>query len=220
MNSDGLIDRILEIIGGQSARNFAKLAGVNDGTLRSILKGSRPSIDIVIQIAKAGNVNIDWLATGNGPKDTSDAAIGRVGDYIGIPRVSAHLSAGNGHWNEQSIEILDHIPFTQEFLNRKLGRVTPDGLIILEADGDSMSPTIADGDLIMVDQKVERITDGIYAFLLNDMALIKRLRRSVSGDIDVISDNPHYENERLNADEFQQFSLIGKVVWSGHHFSR
>ncbi|GEO81959.1 helix-turn-helix domain-containing protein [Pararhodospirillum oryzae] len=66
MNTDSLPDRIRQIIGGESARSFAMRAGISDSTLRSVLKGTSPTLDTLIPIARAADVNLEWLATGRG----------------------------------------------------------------------------------------------------------------------------------------------------------
>lgn len=71
-----LASRIREAIGTESARSFAVRAGISDSTLRSILKGSSPTLDSLVPIAKAANVSVDWLATGEGPRHRGDASRG------------------------------------------------------------------------------------------------------------------------------------------------
>ncbi len=76
MMGSGLASRIREAIGTESARSFAVRAGISDSTLRSILKGSSPTLDSLVPIAKAADVSVDWLATGEGPKHRGGAARG------------------------------------------------------------------------------------------------------------------------------------------------
>lgn len=62
----GLISRLVFLIGKESTRNFANRVGVKDSTLRSVLKGTRPSIDFVISVANGSGASLEWLATGQG----------------------------------------------------------------------------------------------------------------------------------------------------------
>ena len=142
--------------------------------------------------------------------------------YVGIPRYDASLSAGNGSWNADRATLLDHIPFTPEFLRRRLGRSSTEDLLILTAEGESMDPIISDGDLVMIDQRKKDLKDGIFAFVHNGEARIKWLRKTISGDIEVISLNqsPLFPKETIKKDELEGFKLIGKAVWCGHHFAR
>ena len=220
MNSDGLIQRIEQASEGMSARQFAQKANLSEGTLRSVKKGSSPTLETLLAICRAGNVSVGWLATGEGPMRPGEESPDQPTEFVGIPRYNATLSAGNGHWNPDHTDILDHIPFTPEFLRRRLGRSNPDDLIILAANGDSMEPQISDGDLVMIDQRKKDLIEGIFAITLNGMARVKRLRPMLNGDLEILSDNPLYDKEVLKKENVQEFQVIGKVVWCGHHFAR
>lgn len=63
-----LKERVIEVIGKESTRSFAQKSGVGESTLRNIIDGAMPRIDILLRIAKEGGVNIHWLATGEGDK--------------------------------------------------------------------------------------------------------------------------------------------------------
>jgi len=61
-------DRLKIIVGDCSVNAFAKKSGITEGTLRTYLAGtSLPGLDKLISISKAAEVNIEWLATGEGP---------------------------------------------------------------------------------------------------------------------------------------------------------
>lgn len=75
----GLSSRLTFLIGSESVRNFAKRVGVKDSTLRSVLKGTRPSIDFVIAIASATEASLEWLLTGKGRPYPRGVTPSRVG---------------------------------------------------------------------------------------------------------------------------------------------
>jgi phage repressor protein C with HTH and peptisase S24 domain len=144
-------------------------------------------------------------------------SIGKGPGFIGIPRYDAVLAGGHGAFNERS-EILDHIPFTVDFIEKKLGRKSTAGLVVLEVRGDSMEPTISDGDLVIVDQDHRRLRDGVYAFILDDAAHVKRLRNRFDG-IEIISDNDRiYSPFLLEQQRLGELQIIGRVRWCGHMF--
>ncbi|WP_319530850.1 S24 family peptidase [uncultured Cohaesibacter sp.] len=220
MNSEienGFRARLVELVEKSNMEPFAwaKAVGIPGATFNRIWnEGSIPKSEHLIRISEYSNISIDWLLTGKGVSEQTP------NEFIGIPRYDASLSAGNGFWNIEKANVLDHIPFTAEFLRRRLGRSNPDDLIILTANGDSMEPLIGDGDLVMVDQKKNELTDGIFAFVLNGMARVKRLNQTLSGDLEVMSENALYRTEILKKEDLANFQLVGKVVWCGHHFAR
>lgn len=80
---------------------------------------------------------------------------------------------------------------------------------MLHARGDSMEPTIADGDQIVVDERDRRVTatPAIFVLRLDGALLVKRVSRGAGG-LQVTSDNPDYPPFKVpDAD------MIGRVVW-------
>lgn len=79
--------------------------------------------------------------------------------------------------------------------------------------GDSMLPTIDDGDLILLDRSQRRVTeqDALWAFTVGDLAAIKRLR--IKGDrVVVLSDNPAVPPDEEPIDEV---NIVARVVFVG-----
>ena len=218
MNSDqertfqGRIEILIESCGGPT--ELAKLSGLSRRVIDKYKSGeSEPSRERLIALANAGGKSVEWLAIGNTSTITHERSTDT--DFIKLPRYNARLAAGDGAFNERA-ELLDHIPFTKQFLSRKLGLMTARDLAILEVQGDSMEPTIGDGDLVIVDQSQRTIADGIMAFILDDTAYIKRMRRFFDG-IEIISDNKElYPPIQLGRDRFEELHIIGRVRWCGH----
>lgn len=67
--SDAFKDRIDSLVGPKQTRAFARKAGISESVLRQYIKGeSQPTLDKLLAIARTANVNLLWLATGEGPK--------------------------------------------------------------------------------------------------------------------------------------------------------
>lgn len=212
MNSDGIQDRLIELMGDSSKASFSKRCGFSVGALNNYLSGSMPSADKAMRIADVCGVRLEWLIHGAGPKYPEPPAAVSYGE---VPRYDLALAAGHGSFVDRA-ELLDHIPFTQAFLRRKLGRASVDGLVMLDAKGDSMEPTIGDGDLVMVDTRDRALQDGIMAFVLNDVARIKRLRPLMTGGLEIISDNDKvYRPETMQPADLLDLQIIGRVRWVG-----
>ncbi|NRA86430.1 MAG: helix-turn-helix transcriptional regulator [Rhizobiales bacterium] len=209
MKHDQFILRLKKIIGRQSIRGFAQNVGINDGTLRSILKGSKPSIEIAAAICEYANVSLDWLIIG---KEASDK-------NIKIPRHNLSLSAGGGSPVDEA-ELIDYVPFTSEFFQKKLPYVDVKNLIIFDALGDSMEPTVHNNDLIMVDMSKSVLMDGVYAFTIDNSAYIKRLQTGIN-EVIIRSDNHElYPPLRIKNEDLNSIKIIGKVIWKGSIFGR
>lgn len=215
MPAEQFTDRLIKLIGDEPHARFARRCGFSLGALKNYLNGSIPGIDKAVAIANACDVDLEWLITGEGrPSPSADDPF----DFVGIPRYDTELSAGSGSFSERA-ELLDHIPFTREFLLRKVGRKSAENLAVLEVRGDSMEPTVADGDLVLIDRQKRKLADGIMAFVLDDVAYVKRIRVAIDG-IQIISDNREvYPPLSLPRKELDRMLIIGRVLWCGHMFT-
>lgn len=61
-------DRVREIIGHEPVLSFARRCGISEGGVRKYLEGASPSTVNLVAMADVASVNIEWLATGRGPK--------------------------------------------------------------------------------------------------------------------------------------------------------
>lgn len=167
-------------------------------------------------VAQAAGVDFYWLATGLEQNiHMSLAELQHVIDdreNTWIPRYDIGLSAGHGSFIERA-ERLDAVPFTNIFFSKRLNR-SPDGMVIVDARGDSMEPTIADRDQVMIDTTDTRLVPAIWAFAMDEAVMVKRLNQTPQG-IEIVSDNAIYGRQLIGPGQADHFSLIGRVVWVG-----
>lgn len=80
---------------------------------------------------------------------------------------------------------------------------------VIRVCGDSMTPTIRDGDHVAIDPHAMQLQDGrIYLFhILGDGHTIKRARRLADGQLWLISDNPNHPPMRPD-----EVEVRGRVV--------
>ena len=90
----------------------------------------------------------------------------------------------------------------------------PTLLRVLDVEGDSMSPYINDGDVVLVNTDDKRIINQeVYAIRVQDELMVKRLFKQMDGRVRVISDNPDknsYPDDWLTPDSGAE--ILGKVV--------
>jgi transcriptional regulator with XRE-family HTH domain len=103
--------------------------------------------------------------------------------------------------------------FPASFVREQL-HSTSERLLVIEANGDSMAPTVVSGDRVVVDTGHKTPTpDGLYAIrdALAGIA-IKRLqvmRSAKQTHVKIISDNPKQGSEEVPLGELE---VVGKVV--------
>ena len=155
-----------------------------------------------------------------GPDDSSlrsvvarPALMQRAEDYVLIPRLGIGASAGGGALPG------DESPLTalafQSTWVRSVASGSPEALSVISVTGDSMLPTLADGDQILVDTADrERLRDGIYVLRTDDALLVKRLSvNPATRRLAIRSDNDAYPS--WDDCDPAGVTVIGRVVWVG-----
>jgi phage repressor protein C with HTH and peptisase S24 domain len=154
-----------------------------------------------------------------GPDDGGHVVLTRPGmaraqdDFVTIRQLAVGASAGNGAL-VSSEATLATLAFQAGFIN-DVASGSPDALAVIGVEGDSMLPTLADGDQIMVDtDDRHRLRDGIYVFEADGALLVKRLSISpASRRLSIRSDNDAYPSwDDCDPDSVR---VIGRVVWMG-----
>lgn len=135
-------------------------------------------------------------------------------DFAAIPRYDAQLAAGDGIDNHDGMPI-GAIAFRRDWLARL--DIAPGQAMVLGVRGDSMNPTLSDGDLVLVDRRRQAPRDRrIYALIGPDgEARVKRLER-LPGTLVLHSDNTDWSTELIPATDADRIRILGEVVWWGH----
>jgi len=189
----------------------SELLGRSDKTLQRYLTSSEAEIPfpVVAALSVETEIPLDWIATGRLPQ-TGPATIIST-EEVAVQKLAWRASAGHG-----SLVVDDYAEsiFFPRVILERIG-VKPENARILEASGESMVPTIGDGDMMVVDVSSRHIAEGkVYAFSIGEEVFVKRLRR-LGEKVLMLSDNrdlfPH--EEPVPSD--QSFVIFGRVKWAG-----
>ncbi len=169
--------------------------------------------DVAARYGKAFGVSPEWLLFGQGAGE-GRSQVGIDPDKALIAIFDVTASAGNGAALVEHEVVEDHVSFPPSYL-REITSTPPRHLAIIRTKGDSMVPTLAEDDLVMIDTTKRDLSfDGVYV-IRDDGAslLVKRIGRATRrGYVMVISDNPRYAPiERSLA----EIDVLGKVLWMG-----
>lgn len=172
----------------------------------------------IVEIANALGVNSEWLSTGIGPmkKDgTTPINASPSSNTFKIDILDLEVSAGPGVINREFVEILRSVEYSQDDARHMFDGRKAENIRIINVRGDSMSGTIEPGDLLFVDVSIKNFDgDGIYAFLYDDTAHVKRLQK-MKDKLLVISDNKSYSAwDPIERDEMNRVFVFGKVIGS------
>ncbi len=199
---------------GVSLSALSGLLGRNAAYLQQFVrKGSPRKLEENDRRTLAEFFGVDEAELGAPARETvltvGAGAPARIADWADIPRLPLGASAGPGTVALDPAPI-DRLRFSGRWLRQQ--GLEPAMLSVIEVEGDSMEPTLRDGDEILVDRAPRPLRSGLHVIRLDDVLLVKRLEPGPSGTLQVISDNPAYPRlERPRAD----IAILGRVVWKG-----
>jgi phage repressor protein C with HTH and peptisase S24 domain len=211
-----------------SADRLARAMGVSPSAFRKWLKGeAEPSRERLVALARTAGVGVAWLADGEGPEPVLEAPPGArrrpgVGDnpgpidrsrFVLLPRHPEAAAAGSSTPPPplgSAFMALRH-----DWVKANLG-VDPGRLLLETAVGESMTPTIRDGNMLLIDSTDQTFRNfGIYVLEINGQRLVKRVQRKHDGSLVLISDNSAYQPDAVDKAAADEVAVVGRVVWAG-----
>lgn len=182
---------------------------------------TEPRASDILLIVKETGASADWLIGSEASSTltlrttTEDSVL--VGSMLAVPRYDIQASAGAGR-----LVVSEHrngwMAVDRDWLSRYVSRAAQVGVI--EAVGDSMSPTIRNRDLLLVEVRdgftaQDLMRGGVYVLTLDGGLVVKRL--SIDGDTLIVgSDNPAHAEIRVPFAQIEDRAKIhGIVFWSG-----
>jgi hypothetical protein len=204
---------------GENYGAISRLIGRNAAYIQQFVKRGTPrKLDEADRLLLARYFGVDERALG-APDGMGRQVSSRVRDegtgrqLSVVPRLALGASAGPGALdaNEAAAGAL---AFDTRWLRALGGR--PEMLSIIRVDGESMSPTLGNGDDIMVDRSdgAARLRDGIYVLRMDDTLMVKRIALTPRrGCISIRSDNSFYPTfEDVDPGDIV---IVGRVIWAG-----
>jgi phage repressor protein C with HTH and peptisase S24 domain len=196
---------------GEDYAGLSRLVGRNPAYVQQYIKrGSPRRLGERERRLLARYFGVDEAVLG-GP-----AASAPAGDsgLVPVPRLDATAAAGAGAF-DASERAEAHIAFEGAWL-RRLARGAPDELSIIRVAGDSMAPTLIDGDDILVDRGdgPARLRDGIYVLRIDGALVVKRCAvNPATRTLSIRSDNPAWP--AWGDCDPALVDIVGRVVWKG-----
>lgn len=126
-----------------------------------------------------------------------------------IPVFEQFFSCGKGQYVPETEYINGYIAIPEDLKTKRF----KGHLAASKIRGDSMEPTIFNGDTVICDDLGYQ-EDGIYAIIFEGQGFVKRLQR-VAGGVRIISDNQAYE-AMFAKNDTEELKIIGKVHYVLH----
>ena len=208
-------NRIKLLLDGREGKWLAEKTGLSQSTISDIIKGRSPSVDRAIKVADALNADVAHVFGDQAERRLSV----QLDDYdqqreptVYLPEIDIGYSMGGG------LALIEHadaklISFPRDGI-RSLIKGTFSDVFVARGEGDSMMPTLLDGDIVVVDtsQKTMSSQDRLWCFSYGELGMIKRLRTQPNGGLLILSDNPAVQPFTAYDGEVH---IIGRVIWIG-----
>ncbi len=200
-----------------------------------------PPADILANMRRQFGININWLVSGEGSMrvetraESPGESIGveeclSLEDYQMVPQIESKVTGGpDGELLYEEIE--DYYPFKRWWIERLVGRSDERkaALLLVRVRGDSMSPTINQGEVVLVDthesERIRVLPGRIYLVILPEGSVaLKRLVLSEhDGTVNLtcLSDNTaDYRPFEFAIDPGRSLKncILGRVRWAGKEF--
>lgn len=214
LEDDIALIRALVDYAGVSAAEVARKAKVSPRTIQR-MKGGNPD-------SRLSAPTLDGLRSAYpafpGWTRASAAALASfeepIPDMVEIAAIDLNFGLGAAFMDS---EIVEHEAATMQFPRewlRSITRSPPERLYWAKGVGNSMAPTIGDGDVILIDRSAVGSTFGdlYWAIAYGQTGMIKRLRPMPDGSVKILSDNPAVPPELAHDGELHVFGRVIAVV--------
>jgi transcriptional regulator with XRE-family HTH domain len=201
---------------GINARELAERASVGRSFVYDILNGksSNPTTKKLGAIAEILGVSVAYLI--DGPEAANQNLIFPEGEkksddkLVLIPSLIVEAAKGGNVLVNNECEETPYY-FRKSWVEDVLAIDAKD-LRVVFVQGDSMEPTLVDGDMVLVDTGRNKPSPpGIFTLFDGDDLLVKRLENISGGKkTSVASDNLKYHSYNMDS---KDINIVGRIVW-------
>ncbi len=192
-----------------SQTELAEAIGTTLSTLGKLERGDRRlNMDWLQKISAALDVRPEVLITESSIEEAAES-FQDDDDDVRIQQWDIAYGMGGGTFMDLPVTGEAH-RFSRSWL-RQFTQAPADKVFLATGTGDSMTPTIHDADIVLVDttQREVRMVDRIWAAAYGQTGIIKRLRPMPDGSVKILSDNPSVTPETAYDGELH---IVGRVV--------
>ncbi|QMS61939.1 S24 family peptidase [Campylobacter fetus subsp. venerealis] len=210
-------------------------AGKNKGITTTILKKIANALNVNVEffldsefgssisssISSSKNKKLSSICrqsqnlSGNKPLNTPNLKMSQNNISINIKEDTIYVpffkdgavSAGFG--TEDFGNDCDFLPFKKQDLRLMFGAHSTANIGIIPCVGNSMQPTIEEGELVVFQQDNTQSEGAIYVVRFENELFVKRLKKR---PLQLVSDNKEYEPISLG--EFGEIEILGRVIGS------
>lgn len=203
----GSVAEINEAMGRK--RNDAALFIVKNKAIGARGKPRQIGTSLARTIEKGLHLQEGWMDTNHSMEPEEDK------DLITLNKLNVEAGCdSSGGPACTDVAVVERIQVSQEWFKQNISRYRTEGHELVTARGDSMEPTLKNGDLVVIDRFDTEITkrDGVFCVLIDNDLYLKRVQR-VPGSLRFISDNRLYDPFEISLSEVESRVIVfGRMV--------
>ena len=213
---------------GTNPKALARRAGIGETVVRDVLApGSKDiklgtieklavALGVPLGVLLPASINSASALHGEYSSPPAGAALDDLAAEHGlafVEEIDLSLGMGATFLDGGQPEVLGIVPFKESWLHG-LHEGPIERLKVVRGKGDSMEPTIRDGDTVLVDTSHRRIDDQdrIWAIAYGELGMIRRIRVTPRGTWMLMPDNQVVRPDEVTDGEA---AVIGRVIWIG-----
>lgn len=188
--------------------------GISAAMVGKLARGEVRNTSYIYDLAAAVGTSADFLM---GRTDDPDAGAQPIAtpkdfaeqlDLLQIHQIDLRFSMGGGADTDMSVKA-EPMSFSKAWI-RQFTSAPASEIFFARGAGDSMYPTIGDGDVLLIDrsQNAPTMGDQIWAITQYGLGMIKRLRPTAEG-YKILSDNPNVPPDTASDGSMH---IIGRVI--------
>ena len=198
----------IKLLRKEKSLTLQDIADLLDVNRSSVLRWENGDIarikrPILEKIASILGTTAQFLLTGKEDLSWCRENTKEMGEFCSLPLVG-QVCAGNGLLAEENI-------IRYEVADKKYNH---EEYFYLEVSGDSMSPRLDNGDLVLVKKQSSIDSGDVGIFLIDGCdGVVKKIKYDTNY-IELHSFNPYYPVRRFEGSDIERIGIIGKVVES------
>jgi hypothetical protein len=201
-----IVDRMKEVVDVSTDVDLATAIGVSRSNPAVWKIRDRMPLAECVEMAEKHGVSLDWLVLGRG--------------VSGIEAPASSPAGGSTPADDTYVDFpaFDMPSFIEGEIARMSFRVprawvedegvSIDDTIAMRIPGNCMSPTIADGEVVLVDRR-PRDLDGVFILRIGESLRVRRVQRMHGGALHLLCDNPSFASDVIDADQADAVDFIG-----------
>ncbi len=186
-------------------KDVADILGISQMNFATMKKRNKIPYLELLDFCAVKSISINWMLYGQSPESLIETT-----NKFYMIKYFGNISASAGGGSDNMDEEMQVLKIPKQFIFRLGGHSELKYIEAINVSGDSMEPTFSYDDIVFINRnKKDLHKAGVFIIRTESGLFIKRVKQTIDGKFDIISDNKVYETQTLDLKEIE---VIGRVV--------